>query len=178
MPGGGDPFRAVYGRQMTGDRPSYRERQKGRVQCRECGDKMAEGSLARHRMTHYGRAAEERRSWKNSATGEEPRTYCMAFPAKGFPRVCPVEGCPGRAATRTSMQVHFLHPHIVETVVILEEGKLPHPRCPQCGMLVFWGKLNRRHPATAQCARGSERKRRRLAEAELRESTERAFEAC
>ena len=44
-------------------------------------------------------------------------------------------------------------------------------------MLVPWQDLNVRHPATAQCARGVERKRRRLAEAEMRASSERAFEA-
>ena len=38
------------------------------------------------------------------------------------------------------------------------------------------GILNGRHPATAQCARGAEQKMRRLAEADLRESTERPFE--
>ena len=44
-------------------------------------------------------------------------------------------------------------------------------------MLVPRQALNRRHPATAQCAREAERKRRRLAEAETRESSERAFKA-
>ena len=44
-------------------------------------------------------------------------------------------------------------------------------------MLVPRRALNRRHPTTEQCAGGKEQKRRRLAEAELRESTERAFEA-
>ena len=44
-------------------------------------------------------------------------------------------------------------------------------------MLVPCRALKIRHPVTYQCAKGAERKRRRLAEAELRESTERAFEA-
>ena len=44
-------------------------------------------------------------------------------------------------------------------------------------MLVPCRDLNGRHPATAQCFRGVERKRWRLAEAETRESAERAFEA-
>ena len=44
-------------------------------------------------------------------------------------------------------------------------------------MLVPRRALNGRHPATAQCTRGVERERRRLAEAETRESSERAFEA-
>ena len=37
-------------------------------------------------------------------------------------------------------------------------------------------ELNRRHPGTAQCLKGAERKRRRLAEAETWENLEQAFE--
>ena len=44
-------------------------------------------------------------------------------------------------------------------------------------MLVPRRALNGWHPTTAQCARGEERKRRRLAEAETRDNLERAFEA-
>ena len=62
-------------------------------------------------------------------------------------------------------------------MIILEEGNLPHQWCPQCDMLVPWRALNRRHLATAQCALGAERKRRWLAEEELREISERAFQA-
>ena len=75
------------------------------------------------------------------------------------------------------MGVHFLHRHVLDNVFILEEGNLPQPWCPRCDMLVPWSALNQRHPATAQCARGAERKRRRLAEADLRESLEKVFEA-
>ena len=41
----GTQSEAAYGRQMTVEGPSYRERQKGRVQGRECGEEMVEGSL-------------------------------------------------------------------------------------------------------------------------------------
>ena len=75
------------------------------------------------------------------------------------------------------MQVHFLHRHVLYTVVILEEGNLPHTRCPQCNMLVSYHILNGRHPATTQYTRGAGRKRRRLAGADLRESMERSFKA-
>ena len=44
-------------------------------------------------------------------------------------------------------------------------------------MLVPWRELNFRHHATAICKKGAERKRRQMVEAELRDSTERAFEA-
>ena len=72
-------------------------------------------------MTQHGRAAESRRSWKTSDTGEDPQMYCMAFPAKGFPQSCLVEVYPDRGATRTAMQIHFLHQYVLDTVVILEE---------------------------------------------------------
>ena len=44
-------------------------------------------------------------------------------------------------------------------------------------MLVPWSALNRRHLATAQFARGAERKIRRIEEEELLEISERAFQA-
>ena len=138
---------------------------------------MAAGYLASHLMTQHGRVAESRRSWRNLAMGHGPQKFRMAFPAKGFPPSFPVEGCPERATTRTAMQVHFLHRHVLDTVVILEEGNLPHPWCTRCDILVPRRALKGRHPNTAQCARGGERKRQRLAEADLRDSSESAFEA-
>ena len=138
---------------------------------------MAAGSLEIHQMTQHGRVAEARRSWRTLATGNGPRTFWMAFPAKGGLKSCLVEGCPGRATTRTAIRVHFLHRHVLDTMVILEEGNLPHLRCTRCNMLVPRRALNSSHPATAQCARGAERKRRRLAEAELRDRSERDLEA-
>ena len=75
------------------------------------------------------------------------------------------------------MQVHFFHRHVRDTVIILEDGNLPHPRRPQFDMLVPWRALNRRHLSTAQRVKGAESKRRRLTEEELQESPERAFQA-
>ena len=43
-------------------------------------------------------------------------------------------------------------------------------------MLVPWRALNGRHKNTEMCRSGSEKKRRRLAEAEVRDSAEMAFE--
>ena len=60
--------------------------------------------------------------------GEDPRTYRMEFPTKAGPRSCPVEGCSGQAATRMAMQVHFWHHNVRDTVVILDEGNITHPR--------------------------------------------------
>ena len=44
-------------------------------------------------------------------------------------------------------------------------------------MLVPWRSLNGRHKDTAMCRRRAEQKRRQITEAEIRDSTERAFEA-
>ena len=75
------------------------------------------------------------------------------------------------------MRVHFSRRHVRDTVIILEEGNLPHPRCEECDMLVPWRSLNGRHKDTEMCRSGAIKKRRRETETEIRESTERAFEA-
>ena len=126
-------------------------------------------------MTQHGKAWERKWAWMDAAMGgEEQQTYRMEFP-KGRTKDCPVEGCPGRAGTRTAMRVNFWRRHVRETVIILDEGNLPHRRCETCDMLVPWRALNGRHKNTAMCKSRVERKRRRLAEAEIRESTEMAF---
>ena len=67
--------------------------------------------------------------------------YKIHFPAKDGRRRCPVEGCPGVLATRAAMRVQFVHRHVHNTVVILEEGNLPLPRCPRCGLQVSRWRL-------------------------------------
>ena len=76
------------------------------------------------------------------------------------------------------MRVHFVYRHVQDTVVMLEEGNLPHPRCPRCDMQVPGKALNGLHLGTTQCTKGAERMRRRLAETETRENLERDFHAC
>ena len=101
----------------------------------------------------------------------------MHFPAKGGRRRCPVERCPGVFATRVAMRVHFVHRHVHDTVVILEEGNLPLPWCLRCDLRVSRKALNGSHLGTSQCRTGTELNRRRLAEAEMRKTSERAFHA-
>ena len=70
-----------------------------------------------------------------------------------------------------------MHQHVHDTVVILEEGNLPQPRCPWCDLQVSSKALNGRHHGTNQCRTGAEIKLRRLAAAEGEAATERAFHA-
>ena len=96
-----------------------------------------------HMMNRHGKAVGQRRQWKPQ-TEAGAQVYRMYFPTKGVPRQCPVEGCPGKLATRTSMWVHFVHLHVLDTVVMLDEGNFPHPRCARCDMQVPQKELNGR----------------------------------
>ena len=49
----------------------------------------------------------------------------------------------------------FLHQHVLDTMVILEEENSPHPWCARCDMLVPRQDLKSRHPATAQYVMGA-----------------------
>ena len=109
--------------------------------------------------------------------GNEPRTYRIAFPAQAGPRPCPVEGCSGRTSTWKVTRVNFWHCHVRETVVILEEGNLPHPECLLCDMLVPCKALNGTHRRTLQCNWGEEWKRWRLSTEGKSEVTIRSFSA-
>ena len=76
-----------------------------------------------------------------------------------------------------AMRVHFMHRHVQDTVVMMEEVNFPQPLCARFDMQVPRKALNGRHLGTAQCAKGAELKRRRLAETETRENLEQAFHA-
>ena len=47
------------------------------------------------------------------------------------------------------MRVHFVHRHVHITMVILEEGNLPLPRCLLCDLQVSMKALNGRHLGTS-----------------------------
>ena len=56
----GNLLKAAYGRRVTGEGPTYRERLKGQVSCRACGELLAALSLTSRIMTQHGRVAETR----------------------------------------------------------------------------------------------------------------------
>ena len=89
--GSGNRAEEAYGRRVTGMGRSYAERQREKVECGECGEVLAVGSMLSHLMTRHGKAVERRQRWTPQADGG-PRTYNMSFPEKGGPRWCPVTG--------------------------------------------------------------------------------------
>ena len=85
-------------------------------------------------------------------------TYRVYFPKYLLQLRCLVEGCLGWALRQTNLNIHFVHRHIRDTVLILEEGNRPYPRCSQCDMFVVQKALNGRHLTTDFCRWGMERK--------------------
>ena len=86
----GNITQTAYGRRLTGEGKLYRELQRDRVECKECGEQMAVVSMSSHLMTRHGKAAGRRRQWTNPAEYRVPQEYRMSFPAKGGPWRCPV----------------------------------------------------------------------------------------
>ena len=84
----------------------------------------------------------------------EAQTYRVYFPKLMLQLRCPVEGCLGGASNWANLRVHFSHHHARDKIVILEEGNLPYPRCPQCDMFVSHRALIGRHLTTDFCIKG------------------------
>ena len=59
----GNITQAAYGRRLTGEGKSYKERQHEQVECVECGEQLAVGSMSIHLMTRHGKAARRRSQW-------------------------------------------------------------------------------------------------------------------
>ena len=70
---------AAYGRRITREGQSYRERLRNQVACRECGEILAVSSLLSHLMTQHGRATGRRQQWTTPAEGRESQVYRMSF---------------------------------------------------------------------------------------------------
>ena len=59
-----------YRRRLTGVGSTFKERQRARGACGECGAELAAGSMSSHMMTRHGMAAPRRHLWAPQTTGE------------------------------------------------------------------------------------------------------------
>ena len=80
-----------------------------------------------------------------------------------------------RVETSTVVCVHFLNRNMRDTVIVVEEVKLPHPLCPCCDMLLLCALLNGRHPNTTQFTKGVGHKWHKISVEEIQESNEQDF---
>ena len=99
--------------------------------------------------------------------GRHTKNISDRVPNEGKAKGLPSGGMPRKGWYTDGDDDVFFSRHVRDTVIILEEGNLPHPRCSRCDMLVPWRALNGKHHDTAMCRSGAERKRRRMAETEL-----------
>jgi hypothetical protein len=136
--------------------PSYRARQRQRVECPVCEAGLAAGSLKQHMLTQHGTdMGVDLFSDRADTPGRQPQEYRISFPALSARASCPVDGCTGVSTTRTNLRRHFVHRHPQDTLCILEEGSHPLPKCELCGMHVPYIALNRRHYDSELCQAGA-----------------------
>lgn len=87
-----------------------------------------------------------------------------------------MDGCSGKAKDWGSLRRHFHHRHVRDTLVILEEGRLP--RCELCDMFVSHQAIRQGHQRTKACKTGAARKRQRHAAEDARRADEVVISAC
>ena len=102
---------------------------------------------------------ERRPKWATTPAILDPRLYRVSFPRYTGYIGCLVGGCKGWLTTCTNLQIHFVHRHMRDTIVIIEEGNYPRPLCWACDMIIPWAELNLRHLLSNICAREAESKR-------------------
>ena len=73
-----------------------------------------------------------------------------------------MEGCRGTESSRTNLRVQFSHRHPQDSILFPDKGNQHDPWRPQCDTFVPQEELNRVHPTSAMCRRGSERNLQRL----------------
>lgn len=161
-----------YRHRMRGEGDSHRERQRRRVLCPECNCVLSAGSLQQHMRTQHGLAGVIR---QEDALPDLLPTYTVSFPRTATSIDCPVDGCVGKATSRNDLRRHFVHRHVQSTLVILEEGSAPLPRCELCDMFVTFAALNSGHQNTACCRKGRARKEQRHAREDARRASEAVF---
>ena len=127
-------------------------------------------------MTQHGRVAETRQSWITPAA--EAPEIPDGIPGQGRPAELPGGRISGPSGDKDGDVGALTAPACPRNRGHYGGGNPPpHPRCTQFDMLVPRRALNVRHPATAQCTRGAEQKRRRLVKAEIREILQRSLKA-
>ena len=80
-------------------------------------------SLAGHFQTQHGISLGAQLEPPPSLP-EETQTYHVLLLLAMVPLACLVEGCQRRLEIRMGIRVHFMHYHVQENVVIVEEGNL------------------------------------------------------
>jgi ssDNA-binding Zn-finger/Zn-ribbon topoisomerase 1 len=154
----------AYHRRVTGEGPTYQDRQRTYIDCPDCKKTLQLRSLRTHRRRLHGIDEEDETILADTplheATSATP--YRASFP-KGSRKLqmCPVPNCYGRFKRPAGMRKHFLTRHPLDSICIAEEGGQPLPKCPKCGLHISPHALNHRHLDSITCQRGAALQARR-----------------
>jgi hypothetical protein len=150
----------AYHRKVTGKGKTHRERMAEKVKCPMCEKEMRRQSLQQHGRRCHGVetlttmevicAEAATTTMAQMVNGQQ---YTVSI-TKGRKKVCPVEGCLAKAACGYQMRRHFVSQHTGDTVIILQEGPVPLPRCASCGMFSTTALA---HPETSECKKWTKR---------------------
>ena len=121
------------------------------------------GSLTAHFQSQHGVGRGPH--WDITPPLVDPHINRVSLPNMAGLLGGPFKGCMGREMIRINLWIHFVHLHVQEMIIIMEEGNSTCPYCPVCELFP-WVVLNRFHPTTDLCARVEELKRWRLAKEE------------
>ena len=123
---------------MMGEVQTYQYWLLQRVRFPDCGAELAAGYLAYHRQAQHGVARGDLKDPPppHPHPPYEDRTCQISFLRAARDTAFPVGGCPGRSMRRSTLRLHFLHRHVRDTVVILEQGSHPLRRCPKCDIFL------------------------------------------
>ena len=113
---------------------------------------LVEGSLDTHHNSQNG--VRQGGFERDPPPPAEPRVYRISIPREAFDIAYPVEGCPWRANIRIALQNYFLHRHMQDMLVVLEEGGHPLLLCPKIDNFYPCMALNGRHQYMAMYSRG------------------------
>jgi len=122
----------AYKRRMENTGDSYRERKSRRTICSVCEVGMQTRSLPGHYRSQHPNIPLPQESAQPLPTTGVPRSFVISAPDKHAAIQCPIPAC---AVTMQggwyAIRRHFLFRHKFETIIVAEEGQLPH--CPECG---------------------------------------------
>ena len=99
--------------------------EQNQVRCLECTADLEVGSLAAH--FKYQQKTGRTPQRESTAQPLETRLHMVSLTrATGYIGFL-VERCKGRMTMHTNLQIHFVHHHMWDMIVIMEEGNLLHP---------------------------------------------------
>jgi exonuclease III len=141
--------------------PTYSERKRQYMVCDFCNEQIQARSLSRHKRSKHGIDTTAITAQTTPPhLSEHGSTYEVSMPEYKQQGQCPVPGCAAIIKDRHGMRRHFLFRHYYDTIIILEEGRLP--RCDDCGMFCTLSALAGKHMESALCREGARRNRRKI----------------